>query len=165
MKGASSNENNRFMNLMMMAMMMSNQTHIFQQPQRLMKNQQEEAKEAPSEFTPMRILQSLGIPLQETTPPIVAQPPKPVLPGPSSGVMGTNQMLGNQTPYMRRGQVSNNLFNFNRQNTKQYPTPNRNISPVDTKENSIVLQPTKPPVINLQKVDSVIESKNTKIRM
>lgn len=67
MKSNQAFENNRFMNLMMMAMMMSNQTTILQRP-RLMQAS-EEAKTMPSEFTPIKILQNLGIPLNDQAAP------------------------------------------------------------------------------------------------
>ena len=73
MKSNQTNENSRFMNLMMMAMMMSNQTTILQRP-KLMQTS-EEPKTMPSEFTPMKILQNLGIPLNDQASPMLANMP------------------------------------------------------------------------------------------
>jgi hypothetical protein len=55
------------MNLMMMAMMMGNQTSMLQKPKLF--TQEEEAAKVTSEFTPMKVLQNLGIAINDNNGP------------------------------------------------------------------------------------------------
>jgi hypothetical protein len=61
LRNTKENENKKFMNLMMLAMMMSNQTHAFQ-PNKV--KRLEEQTQSVSEFTPFKILQNLRIPVE-----------------------------------------------------------------------------------------------------
>jgi hypothetical protein len=59
LKNNQSVENRRMMNLMMMAMMMSNQTYVFQRPKFVVK--EEENNVMPSEWTARKVMEKLKI--------------------------------------------------------------------------------------------------------
>jgi trimethylamine:corrinoid methyltransferase-like protein len=58
------------MNLMMMAMMMSNQTAMMKKPKMMVA--EEEAVKVASEYTPMKVLQNLGITINDNNAPDIS---------------------------------------------------------------------------------------------
>ena len=86
-RGAQTGENKRFMNLMMMAMMMSNQTSMLQKPKMMV--QEEETAKMASEYTPLKILQNLNIPVNDSAIPDMPQ---------SSILNNLQSRVSNQSP-------------------------------------------------------------------